>query len=173
LEVPLPIVRKPARKRGPVRRAALAVRNLGIAAQLWVYRSWFGMTIGKDVKLSLRANLDLTNPRGIHIGDRTYLAFGAVVFTHDMVRLLHTDTYIGSDCFIGANAIIMAGVRIGDHCIVGSGAVVTKDVPSGCIVGGNPARILREGVRTGKWGILSDEYEYVIALEAAAANAPR
>ena len=164
----MPIARRPANKKGAARRPVLAIRDFAIGAQLWIYRSWFGMTIGQGVKLSLRAKLDLTNPRGIHIGDRTYIAFGAVVFTHDMVRLFHTDTYIGSECFIGANAIVMAGVRIGDHCIVGSGAVVTKDVPSGCIVGGNPARILREGVRTGKWGILSDEYERVIAMEAAA-----
>ena len=104
----MPIARRPANKKGAARRPVLAIRDFAIGAQLWIYRSWFGMTIGQGVKLSLRAKLDLTNPRGIHIGDRTYIAFGAVVFTHDMVRLLHTDTYIGSECFIGANAIVMA-----------------------------------------------------------------
>ena len=107
-----------------------------------------GMDIGKDVRVSLRARLDFTNPRGIHIGDGTYVAFDSVIFAHDMSRLLHTDTYVGANCFIGAQAIIMPGVRLGDECIVGSGAVVTKDVPSGSVVAGNPAKIIRSGIRT-------------------------
>ena len=76
------------------------------------------MDIGKDVCISLRARIDFTSPRGIHIGDGTYVAFDSVIFAHDMSRLLHTHTYIGRDCFIGAQAIVMPGVRVGDHCIV-------------------------------------------------------
>ena len=45
-----------------------------------------------------------------------------------------------------------AGCYIGDSVIVGSGAVVTKDVPSGCIVAGNPARIIRDNIETTKFG---------------------
>ncbi|MBV9287277.1 MAG: acyltransferase [Hyphomicrobiales bacterium] len=112
------------------------------------------MDIGKDVQISLRARLDFTNPRGVHIGDGTYVAFAAVIFTHDMSRALHTDTYVGANCFIGAQAIIMPGVRIGDQCVIGAGAVVTKDVPTGSIVGGNPARIIRSGIKTRRYGIL-------------------
>jgi acetyltransferase-like isoleucine patch superfamily enzyme len=44
---------------------------------------------------------------------------------------------------IGTGAIILAGVQIGERAIVGAGAVVTKDVPAGAIVAGNPARLLR------------------------------
>jgi maltose O-acetyltransferase len=51
--------------------------------------------------------------------------------------------FIGDDVWIGQRAIILPGVRVGDHAIVGAGAVVTKDVPKGAIVGGNPARVLR------------------------------
>lgn len=50
---------------------------------------------------------------------------------------------IGNDVWIGANAIILDGVKIGNGVIVGAGAVVTKDVPSYAIVGGNPAKIIR------------------------------
>lgn len=54
---------------------------------------------------------------------------------------------VGSDTWIGYGAILLQGVSVADHGIVAAGAVVTKDVPSGAIVGGNPARIIkwREG----------------------------
>lgn len=58
-----------------------------------------------------------------------------------------TNTYIGDRCFIAMNAIIMPGVKIGRECIVGAGSVVTKDVPDHCIVAGNPAKIIRTGIR--------------------------
>jgi virginiamycin A acetyltransferase len=51
---------------------------------------------------------------------------------------------IGNDVWIGYDAMIMPGVTIGDGAIVSSRAVVTGDVPPYAIVGGNPARILRE-----------------------------
>lgn len=51
---------------------------------------------------------------------------------------------IGDDCWIGANAVITAGVTIGKHVVVAAGSVVTRSVPDYCIVGGNPARILKQ-----------------------------
>ena len=50
---------------------------------------------------------------------------------------------VEDEVWIGANAVITAGVRIGKHAVVAGGSVVTKDVPSYTIVGGNPARILK------------------------------
>lgn len=52
-------------------------------------------------------------------------------------------TTIGNDVWIGKNAIIIAGVKIGNGAIIGAGAVVTKDVPDYAIVGGVPAKIIR------------------------------
>lgn len=51
---------------------------------------------------------------------------------------------IKDNAWIGANAIITAGVTIGKHVVVAAGSVVTKSVPDYCIVGGNPARILKQ-----------------------------
>ena len=48
----------------------------------------------------------------------------------------------------------MPGIIIGDQVIVGSGAVVTKDVPSNCMVVGNPARVIKENIRTKRFGQL-------------------
>ena len=53
-------------------------------------------------------------------------------------------TFIGVDVWIGHGAIIIAGVKIGDGAVVAAGAVVTKDVPNGTIVGGNPAKIIKQ-----------------------------
>ena len=51
---------------------------------------------------------------------------------------------ISDDVWIGANAVILPGVTIGEHSVVAAGAVVTKDVPGGCIVAGVPAKIIKK-----------------------------
>ena len=51
---------------------------------------------------------------------------------------------IGDDIWIGANAVILPGVTIGDHSVVAAGAVVTKDVPPHTLVAGVPAKIIKE-----------------------------
>ena len=130
------------------------IRLIVITIRHWVLCGLYGMHIDKTARISYGAKLDKTNPKGIHIGEESYIASGAIVFTHDFSRSIHKDTHIGKRCFIGANAIIMCGVKIGDEVIIGSGAIVTKDVPDNCIVAGNPARILKEGIHTGKFGKL-------------------
>lgn len=50
---------------------------------------------------------------------------------------------IGTDVWIGSNAIVLQGVRIGDGAVVAANATVTSDVPAGAIVGGTPARVIR------------------------------
>lgn len=47
-------------------------------------------------------------------------------------------------CWIGANAVVTAGVRVGKHTVVAAGSVVTKDVPPYSVVVGNPARIIKQ-----------------------------
>lgn len=51
---------------------------------------------------------------------------------------------IGDDVWIGANAVILPGVTIGCHCVVAAGAVVSKDVPDNTLVGGIPAKVLKQ-----------------------------
>lgn len=53
------------------------------------------------------------------------------------------DTIIGNDVWIGSEAMIMPGVKIGDGAVIGSRALVTKDVPPYAIVGGNPAKLIK------------------------------
>ena len=50
---------------------------------------------------------------------------------------------VGRESHIGANSVVVAGVRIGERCQIGAGSVVTKDIPSYCVAAGNPARIIK------------------------------
>jgi acetyltransferase-like isoleucine patch superfamily enzyme len=81
-------------------------------------------------------------------------------------------TQIGHDVWIGQNACIMAGVRVGCGAVIGAGAVVTKDVPDYVIVGGVPAKTIRfrfdESTRTtllktGWWGWPDQKLEDCLA----------
>ncbi|KQU47018.1 acetyltransferase [Rhodococcus sp. Leaf278] len=54
------------------------------------------------------------------------------------------DTVVGHDVWIGGNVTVMPGVRIGNGAVISTESVVTKDVPDYAVVGGNPARVLRE-----------------------------
>jgi len=89
--------------------------------------------------------------QGIHIGENCLIASGTVILSHDHCKRVNSmpylaDTFIGNNCFIGIRAFVMPGVKIGNEVIVGSMSVVTKDVPSNCIVAGNPARIIKTGI---------------------------
>ena len=122
------------------------------------YRSFWGMSIGEGVRIARTAKLDTTNPRGLHIGDYTAVAFDAAILTHDFINLEHRDTRIGAYCLIGARSIILPGITIGDNCIVGAGSVVIADVPSNTLVSGNPARAVERDISTGKWGIRASRF---------------
>jgi len=158
-----PIVRRKPDSKGGLIRFLLSGRRALLDLRVAYFRH-LGMTIGRGTQISLKARLDRTNPRGVHIGDGTLIAFDATILAHDLARVIHSDTYIGSNCFIGCRAIIMPGIKIGDGCIVAAGAVVTTDTPSGSIMAGNPARVLKSGIRTLKWGVLEDAYQAALEI---------
>jgi hypothetical protein len=86
---------------------------------------------------------------GIHFGPNVILAPGVKIISSNhepnnyMKHLPSEPIVIGANCWIGANAVILPGVRLGDHVIVGAGAVVTKNFPANCIVAGVPAKIIK------------------------------
>ena len=121
------------------------------------------MNIGEGVLISRKANLDYTHPSGFHIGDYSIITPGVHIFTHDFVRREHVSTHIGSHCFVGANAIILPGVRIGDHCVIAAGSVVTQDVPARSVVAGNPAKVLKSDIKTAAYGIMGNLQPHELA----------
>ena len=64
------------------------------------------------------------------------------------------DTVIGNDVWIGSEAVIMAGVTVGDGAVIATRAVVTRDVAPYAVVGGNPARVMRERFGPGDIALL-------------------
>ena len=88
----------------------------------------------------------------IYIGDYVMLAPHVVIATagHPILPLLrekalqfNKPVYIGRNVWIGANAVVLPGVTIGDNTVIGAGSVVTKDIPADVAAGGNPCRVLR------------------------------
>lgn len=107
--------------------------------------------IGKQARVGLHATL--IGP--VSIGDNTHLGQGSMVTalhhryddtTSPIFRqgVTTTPVQIDSDVWIGANAIILPGVKVGRHAVVAAGAVVTKDVEPFTIVGGVPARKIKD-----------------------------
>jgi len=90
---------------------------------------------------------------GVHIGEYVHIGHGLCIYSTSHNYASNQEIPYGSidvikpveisDCvWIGANVSIVPGVKIGEGAVVGMGAVVTKDVPPGAIIGGNPAQVL-------------------------------
>ena len=106
---------------------------------------------GKNIYANF--NLTMVDDGHIYVGDYTMFAPGVIVATagHPILPELRETVYqynmpvhIGKNCWIGAGAIILPGVTIGDQVVVGAGSVVTKDLPSHVVAVGNPCRVIRE-----------------------------
>jgi acetyltransferase-like isoleucine patch superfamily enzyme len=84
----------------------------------------------------------------IVIGDRCMFGPGVMIRDDDEHEVIGSirkaPVVIGNDVWVGARSIILKGVTIGDGAIVAAGSVLTKDVPPRTIVGGVPARVIRE-----------------------------
>ena len=90
---------------------------------------------------------------GVIINDGTIFGPGVKIISsnHDRTNLDRKiptrPIVIGSKCWIGANAVILAGVELGDRVVVAAGAVVTKCFPSDSVIGGVPARAISKAVQ--------------------------
>lgn len=126
----------------------------------WIYARFYPVRYAKWIKVNMGRNVEIygssyamfgSEPFLVTIGDNVHITH-AVFIAHDGGVLPFRKDHptldvtrpitVGSDCFIGYRAIILAGVTIGDRCIIGAGAVVSKDVPSGSVVAGNPGVVV-------------------------------
>ncbi len=105
--------------------------------------------------------------KGIYIGANTAVGGNCKILDNDFhpidaeerIRLLQNvrggengdlipakEIYIGQNCFLGCNSIILKGTVLGNNCVVGAGAVVCGKFEDDCIIAGNPARIIKRTV---------------------------
>ena len=114
-------------------------------------------TLAPNARLFLGANSGMSGAvvcaaSLIEIGEGTLIGSGAMIIDNDFHELSPAGwreaspsnarpIKIGREAFIGARAIILKGVTIGDRAVGGAGAVVTRDVPANCVAAGNPTSI--------------------------------
>ncbi len=88
-------------------------------------------------------------PHGLHgVYISRYASIGANCWIYQNVTIGEVDRkapQIGDGCLIGAGAVVVGGIKIGNHVKIGAGAVVNTDVPDGCTVVAQPSRILNRG----------------------------
>lgn len=121
-----------------VLKGARIGRNCNICAQTFIEND---VVIGDNV--TVKCGVQLWD--GLRIGNNVFVGPN-VTFCNDKHprsgnrEFKCLQTVLEDDVSIGANATILPGIRLGKGCVIGAGAVVTKDVPAGLTVVGNPAR---------------------------------
>ncbi|MCX8495494.1 MAG: acyltransferase [Akkermansiaceae bacterium] len=113
--------------------ARIAIGNhchIGDHCYLWAGESSGTITIGNFVSLG----------PGVFVTASNYQYNGVTNFREQ--PRTERNICIGNDVWLGARAIVTAGVTIGDGCIIGAGAVVTKNIEAGCVAAGVPARVI-------------------------------
>ncbi len=139
----------------PTQRDALLRQGLGSVGDAAIIRPPFHCDYGYNIHLGsgvfLNFNCVILDVVEVRIGDGTQIGPGVQILTADHPRdpaerasglEWSRPITIGRNVWIGGGAIILPGVSVGDDAVIGAGSVVTRDVPGGTTVAGNPARTL-------------------------------
>jgi galactoside O-acetyltransferase len=120
---------------------------------------------GKNIYANF--NLTLVDDTHIYVGDNTMFGPNVTIATagHPISPPLREQglqynlpVHIGSNCWLGAGAIVLPGVTIGNNVVIGAGSVVTKDLPDNVVAVGNPCRVLRSTELYGS--VFPEKYRY-------------
>jgi maltose O-acetyltransferase len=111
----------------------------------------YGSNIRLGTRVFFNFNCVVLDVCEVRIGDYTLFGPGAQILTplHPFDAALRRErelgkpVEIGADVWVGAGALILAGVRVGSRAVIGAGSVVTRDVPAGVFAAGNPCRVIR------------------------------
>lgn len=144
--------------------------KLGQRVKIYAFTNLYGCSIGDDSKIGtfveiqkgarVGARCKVSSHtfvcEGVILEDEVFIGHGVTFINDRFPRATNTDgqlqteadwkcdsTFVKRGASIGSGATILGGVTVGEKAIVGAGSVVTKDVPPGAIVAGNPAKVLR------------------------------
>lgn len=144
--------------------------KLGQRVRIFAFTNLYGCEIGDDVKIGTFVEIQKGARvghrckisshsflcEGVKLEDEVFIGHGVTFINDRFPRATNSDgqlqteadwncvpTVVKRGASVGSGATILCGVSIGERAIVGAGSVVTKDVPDGAVVAGNPARVLR------------------------------
>lgn len=146
------------RPREQEKRQALLEKLLAeVGEGCWIeppfHANWGGHHVHLGRMVYANYGLTMVDDTHIYVGDCTMFGPNVIVATagHPILPELREQQYqynmpvhIGRNCWIGAGAIILPGITIGENTVVGAGSVVTRDLPDNVVAAGNPCRVLRE-----------------------------
>ncbi|MDR2046355.1 MAG: sugar O-acetyltransferase [Clostridiales bacterium] len=117
-----------------------------------MYANWGCKHVHFGVGVYANFNLTLTDDTHIYVGNRTMFGPNVAVITaahpfdpalRDKGLQYNKPVKIGRSVWIGANAVILPGVTIGDNSVIGAGSLVTRDIPANVVAYGSPCRVIR------------------------------
>lgn len=141
------------KKRAEMLKKVLGSCGEGVYIEAPFHANWGGKHCRFGKMVYANYGLTCVDDTFITVGDYTKFGPNVIIATagHPVLPRLREEGYqynlpvtIGSCCWIGAGAIILPGVTVGDNTVIGAGSVVTKDIPSGVVAVGNPCRVIRE-----------------------------
>ena len=143
---------KESKKRGALLKKMFANIGEGCYIEPPFHANWGGKFVRFGKCVYANFNLTLVDDTEITVGDNTMFGPGVIVATaaHPVAPepraagyQYNAPVHIGRNCWLGAGAIILPGVTVGDNSVIGAGAVVNKDVPENCVAVGVPAKVIK------------------------------
>tara|TARA_Y100001970_G_C13941324_1_gene703328 strand:- start:379 stop:855 length:477 start_codon:yes stop_codon:yes gene_type:complete len=147
--------------------------KLGKNVKIFSYTNLYGCDIGDDTKIGTFVEIQKQSKigskckvsshsficSGVTIGNGCFIGHGVMFINDNYPKSLNkngnlenekdwserfVETKVGNNVSIGSNATILGGITIGNNVLVGAGSVVTKNIPDGKIVVGNPAKVIKD-----------------------------
>lgn len=139
-------------RRAQLLREMFAESGEGCYIEPPLHANWGGAHVHLGDYVYANFNLTLVDDSDIYIGSRTMIGPNVTIATagHPILPALreralqfNIPVHIGNNVWIGAGAVILPGVTIGDNSVIGAGSIVTHDIPANVVAVGNPCRVLR------------------------------